>query len=151
MFIIGTIEDGGRCSSHPPRVLKNSKKGKSTSKSDEDSKLDLVPVEPLQPAWDDLISLSSLGFTYQVQIAALHTSLQIIVRSKDEEDPNKNVTLSFPPYSPAETQPSPLEDDFELRSQCLVHLSPTEEAQNSDSTVTDSIFLFLYEVCLPYP
>ena len=57
VFIIGTVEDEGRCSSHPRRVV--GKKGKaSPSKPQEPKKLQLVPSQPLQPAWDDLICLS---------------------------------------------------------------------------------------------
>ncbi|EOO02220.1 putative c6 zinc finger domain-containing protein [Phaeoacremonium minimum UCRPA7] len=148
VFIIGTLEDGGRCSSHPPRVLKGSKRAKAAAKNEEDEKLDLVPVEPLQPAWDDLVSLSNLGTVYQVQIAALHTSLQMIIRDKAEgENNNKFTRLSFPPYSPADTRPSLQEDEFALRSQCMIHLSPTDASGSSESTATDSIFLFLYEIC----
>ena len=127
--------------------MKGSKKAKAAAKNEEDEKLDLVPIEPLQPAWDDLISLSNLGTVYQVQIAALHTSLQMVIRSKAEDDNNNKCTrLSFPPYSPADTRPSLEEDEFELRSQCMIHLSPTDASGTSESTVTDSIFLFLYEV-----
>lgn len=149
VFIIGTLEDGGRCSSHPPRVLKGSKRAKAAAKIEEDEKLDLVPVEPLQPAWDDLVSLSHLGTVYQVQIAALHTSLQMVIRDKAEGENNNRFTrLMFPPYSPADTRPSLQEDEFELRSQCMIHLSPTDGTGSSESAATDSIFLFLYEVCL---
>ncbi|KAJ9154743.1 C6 zinc finger domain protein [Pleurostoma richardsiae] len=146
VFIIGTIEDGGRCSSHPPRNLKGSRRGRASAKNEEETKLELIPVEPLHPAWDDLVSLSSSGTVYRVQIAALHTSLQIVVRNKAADDANRCVALSFPPYSPVESQPSVEDDDFELRSQCLIHLSPVEDSGDDESMIaTDSVFLFLYE------
>ncbi|KAK3942429.1 hypothetical protein QBC46DRAFT_309455 [Diplogelasinospora grovesii] len=209
VFIIGTIEDQGRCSSHPPRVVKSSssssssskRAGRSTpsarsspgSKSEEKEgassnrpqlplppppppplpprlSLELVPDQPLQPAWDDLISLSNSasGKRYLVQIAAVHTNLQDVARGPgnggtgdddaDNDDDgrssggnsssssNKFTFLSFPPYEPPDPQPLLNEDDFRLRSQCMVHLSsPLEDNRSETTTTTDSICLFLYE------
>lgn len=106
-------------------------------------------MQPLQPAWDDLISLSNRGTTYQVQIAALHTNIQIIVRQKQDGSQSNFTLASFQPYSPADIRPFITEEDFQLRSDCLVHLSPVDansQDQDSETTTTDSICLFLYEV-----
>lgn len=154
VFIIGTVQDEGRCSSHPPRVVKSSARrgGKSSKKKEEEEWLAPVPIEPLQPAWDDLISLSNSGRSYRVQIAALQTALQSVARAEEEGDySSKYRLLSLPPYEPSIPQPFVRDDDFELRSQCLVHLDEDTggdgvEAEEMDTNRTDSICLFLYDV-----
>jgi hypothetical protein len=151
VFIIGTIEDQGRCSSHPPRVVKT-KKGKAARGGEEES-FELVPNEPLRPAWDDLISVSCRGRHYQLHHAALYTDLQGVARagadgSGDEAD-SRSVFVSLPPFSPPDVQPGLGEDDFQLGAQCLVHLAtPDEEQGGSRQPATDNVCLFLYEVCL---
>ena len=154
VFIIGTLEDGGRCSSHPPRVVKSKKAKASSSKAEAPpEQLELVTNQPLQPAWDDLISLTTGETTYEVRIAALHTSLQG-VRRLHEDGSDTKFAVFFPSYTPVDVRPLPSEDDFELRYQCMVHLAPTDDGlgQSSETTVpTDSVCLFLYEVRLPEP
>ncbi|KAK0748744.1 hypothetical protein B0T21DRAFT_420999 [Apiosordaria backusii] len=153
VFIIGTIEDQGRCSSHPPRVVKSkkgsSKKSSSKRSEDDDGRFQLVANTPLRPAWDDLISLSCRGQTFQVQIAALFTPLSTVTRAyatdEDEGEQNRTIFLSFPTYQPPDLTPYPGEDDFQLFSQCMVHLAPPSEARGGQGTQTDSIFMFLYE------
>ncbi|KAL8408810.1 hypothetical protein RB594_007295 [Gaeumannomyces avenae] len=165
IFIIGTPEQGGRCSSHPRRTVpsRNSKKSTTPSRSDSSSrseepervnqeeashseKLELVAIEPLRPAWDDIVALSRRGTVYHTQISALNTSLAAIVHS-DEMNRGKATRLFFPPYVPPETRPSMRNDEFELRSQCMVHLSETEETRNElgESVGINSICLFLFE------
>ncbi|KAK3332477.1 hypothetical protein B0T19DRAFT_457297 [Cercophora scortea] len=145
-FIIGTIEDGGRCSSHPPRVVKSSKKGKAKK---EDDRLELVPTEPLQPAWDDLISLSNFGKKHLVQIAALHTNLQAVVKDTDNdggEGGGKFAFSSLPVYETPHVQPFQSEENFHLRSQALVHLSSSiDETQEEAMPTTENVCLFLYQ------
>ncbi|KAM7205062.1 hypothetical protein V8F33_001303 [Rhypophila sp. PSN 637] len=151
VFIIGTLQDQGRCSSHPPRVVKSSKKGKSAS-SKESQKLELVANEPLRPAWDDLISVSNAGKTYNIQNAALHTRLDQVTRraTSNESDGDDSGALanlvSLPTYEPPNVQPFVSQGDFQLRSQALVHLSPLDESHGDGSQMTtDSICMFLYE------
>lgn len=133
-------------------MVKSSKKGKASLKK-ETEKLDLVANEPLRPAWDDLISVSNAGKTYNIQNAALHTKLDEVTRraGSNESDGDDSGALSkfisLPTYEPPNVQPFVSEGDFQLRSQALVHLSPLEETQGEDvQTTTDSIFMFLYEV-----
>ncbi|KAK4169333.1 hypothetical protein QBC43DRAFT_60518 [Cladorrhinum sp. PSN259] len=149
VFIIGTIEDQGRCSSHPPRVVK-SKKGKSSSRSAEPEGLDLVPNQPLQPAWDDLISFSSRGRNYHIQIAALHTNLNAVARAPASDNgqygPIEAVYVSFPPYQTPSNLALGNGDSFQLSSKCLVHLAGTDDDQGrSMGTTIDSVFVFLYQ------
>ncbi|KAG7290405.1 hypothetical protein NEMBOFW57_000405 [Staphylotrichum longicolle] len=149
VFIIGTIEDQGRCSSHPPRVVKP-KKGKAARGGGETENFELVPNEPLRPAWDDLVSVSCRGRSYRLQVAALYTDLQGVTRagadrSGDEAD-SRSVFVSLPPFDPPDVQPGMGEDDFQLGAQCLVHLAtPDEEQGGSRQTAMDNICLFLYE------
>ena len=154
VFIIGTIEDQGRCSSHPPRAVKP-KKGKAASGGgDEGEPFGLVLNEPLGPAWDDSVSVSCRGSSYQVRMAALNTDLQAVTRAGEDnsggdEAAGKPVFITLPAYEAPNVQPGPSEDDFQLEAQCLVHLAtPDEEQGEGGQTAADSVCLFLYEVCL---
>lgn len=148
VFIVGTIHDQGRCSSHPPRVLKTkTSKGPPTG----DDRLELVPTAPLRPAWDDLILVSSRGQSHQLQIAALHTQLHAITRGAVHDDGHaagsRPVFISFPPYELPTVPPVSGENEFQLASQCFVHLAAPVGTQGGDiHNRTDSILLFLYEV-----
>ncbi|KAK1751590.1 hypothetical protein QBC47DRAFT_307446 [Echria macrotheca] len=148
VFIVASIEDGGRCSSHPPR--KTAKKVKSPSRQPEEEKLELVVAEPLTQAWDDFLTVSNHGKTYSVQIAALHTPIQSLARSPRDNDSDdgggKSAPLSLTPYEVPDVQPSLSEEDFQVRSKAMVHLAADENNQ-ADSGISQrqGIFLFLYE------
>ncbi|KAH8894949.1 hypothetical protein GQ53DRAFT_839333 [Thozetella sp. PMI_491] len=151
VFIIGTIEDGGRCSSHPPRVVKSKRtKAQAAAKTPEmDEKSELVPLEPLRPAWDDLIAVSAYDRRFRVQLATLQTNLQGLARAQGGgEDGGRFRFARFPAYEPRDVRPLVEEKEFELRSQALVHLSPVQETLNEvDGTIkrTESICVFLYD------
>lgn len=147
VFIIGTVEDRGRCSSHPPRVLKAKKGRAATSNGDGADRLELIPKEPLRPAWDDLVAVVCRGKSYRLQVASVYTNLQAVKRGDgDHGAGDKSIfSVSFPPYEPSDAQSGSSHDDFQLSSRCLVHLA----APDDNATATDSICLFLYEVgCL---
>ncbi|KLU82038.1 hypothetical protein MAPG_01117 [Magnaporthiopsis poae ATCC 64411] len=165
IFIIGTPEQGGRCSSHPRRNVpsRSSKKASTPARSDTSSRseepervkqedadqgerLELVAIEPLRPAWDDIVALSRRGTVYHAQISALNTSLAAIVHD-DEMSRGKATRLFFPPYIPPDTRPSMGNDEFGLRSHCMAHLSEMEETRNEvgETVGTNSICLFLFE------
>lgn len=152
MFIIGTIEDGGRCSSHPPRVVKTRKAKTPTKTPEADEQLTLHTVEPPRSAWDDLVAISSGPRQYQVQMASLYTGLQSLVRIPTiggGEGSSSFTLVQFLPYEPANVRSLAREEHFELRAQSLVHLSPVEEAQDEADGATkrtESICIFLYEV-----
>jgi hypothetical protein len=139
VFITGGLENKGRVSSHPRREAGASKKQK--QQADEEERLELMPTEPLVPAWDDLMSVSNHGVVYLVQIAALHTILEDVLRGK-ESDSAVKFALAFPKYLPPDIQPSSIDEDFRVNTQCLVHLSP----EPSEEDLTDSYCIFLYEV-----
>ena len=159
VFIIGTVEDQGRCSSHPPRVVK-SRKGKSPSpkrggpsspKRGENGRFEVVPKKPLKPAWDDLVAVSCRGENHHLQVASLHTQLRDVARVEGDDDDNadevdaESVLVSLPPYKQPSAQSELSGDGFQLASQCLVDLGTPDDGQGT--ATTDSICLFLYEVC----
>lgn len=141
VFITGGLEDQGRVSSHPKREAGTSSK-KAKKSSEEEENLELMPTEPLTPAWDDLMSLSNHGVVYVVQIAALHNILEKVMRGNNEEG-GVNFKVVVPKYQPPEMQPSEADEDFQVRTQCLVHLS---SAPQREEDMTDSYCVFLYEV-----
>jgi hypothetical protein len=177
VFIVASIEDGGRCestnisishlpderqytdrpcpgSSHPPRkTAKKKAASKSKSRSPAEEKLALIAEEPFTSAWNDLVSVSNFGKRYTLQIAALHTRLHSVVRSPRDSDSddgrNKTAPLSFTPYEIPDVQPSPNDDDFQVKSRCMVHLPSLDRTKKEDSPPrpqVDGVFLFLYEV-----
>lgn len=75
----------------------------------------------------------------------------MVVQENDPEDPSQLNLVSFPSYRPSDVQPHVQgEDDFWLRSQCMVLLAGGDDGDDSmDTGGTDSICLFLYEVRCP--
>ncbi|KAK3356925.1 hypothetical protein B0T25DRAFT_141999 [Lasiosphaeria hispida] len=148
VFIVASIEDGGRCSSHPPR--RTAKKSKAAPKVQEEERLELVVSEPLLPAWNDLVSVSNRGKRYSLQVAVLNTVLQSVFRGCTEDDSdggssNRSAPISFATYETPDIQPSLSDDDFQLRSRSMVHFSPPAGMHGEERTQADGIFLFLYE------
>lgn len=144
VFIVGTVEDKGRCSSHPPRNSKGSKKSPSPPSTSEirATESGLVPVEPFQPAWFDQSLVSSAGKTHRFQVAALYTPLSAIARG-NYGSKGETTVLTLPPYTPNDVRITFGDADFELRAQCLSHISQAKD--DPDLTVPESLVLFLYE------
>ncbi|KAF6837254.1 C6 zinc finger domain protein [Colletotrichum plurivorum] len=141
VFITATIDDGGRCSSHPPRQVQSSKRAsKSKSASVEREVPRPVPTEPLAPAWDDLITLSEGGVVYPVQIAALHTPLQSIMRGGEDPSGSK-FRMAFPPYLPVELETWHNGSEVDLAAQSMISLLPA----TNESGPPESICAFLFE------
>lgn len=138
VFIVGTVEDKGRCSSHPPRTSKGSKKSPSPPRTSEDREQDpgLVLANPLQPAWYDQVFVSHSGTTQRLEIVALNTPLGAVTRGSRMHE-SETVFLSIPPYRPVDIGGV----GFELHSQGLSHTSP--EKDDSDSSLPGSTVLFL--------
>ncbi|ROV98923.1 hypothetical protein VSDG_03840 [Cytospora chrysosperma] len=145
VFIVGTVEDKGRCSSHPPRNSKGTKKSPSPPRTSEGKAPEsrLVPVKPLQPAWSDQIPISSAGATRRFQVAALCTPLSAVARGH-HGGKSETTVLSLPPYTPIDVRPTFGDADFELHAQCLVHVSPAKD-DDPAFAVPESVVLFLYE------
>ncbi|KAJ3956315.1 hypothetical protein N0V92_007134 [Colletotrichum tropicale] len=140
VFITATIDDGGRCSSHPPRQVSSSKKSPK-AKAAEQTAPRLAPTEPLTPAWDDLISLSENGVVYSVQIATLHARLRNILRG--EEDRNRfSFPIAFPPYLPIDVETWDNGGDTDLAAQNMISLLPAGNVAGPP----DGICAFLFEV-----
>ncbi|KAK0646339.1 hypothetical protein B0T16DRAFT_458267 [Cercophora newfieldiana] len=163
VFIVASIEDGGRCSSHPPRKTakkkaassKSKSKSKSKSNSPVEERLQLIAEEPFTSAWNDLITVSNFGKQYTLQLAALYTNLNSVVRNPtppdDDSDDGRSKTapIFFTPYEIPDVQPSPSEEDFQVRSKSMVSLTPSSDAvkveRSSPRPQLDGIYLFLYE------
>lgn len=128
-----------------------SKKGQSSSRSAEPEGLDLVPNHPLRPAWDDLISVSSRGRNYHIQIAALHTNPNAVsmapASDNGQDGPVKPVYVSFPPYQPPSNSSLGGGPEFQLSAQCLIHLAGMDDDQGAGMrpTTTDSVCMFVYQ------
>ncbi|CAN8096412.1 unnamed protein product [Discula destructiva] len=126
VFIVGTLEDKGRCSSHPPRNVKSPNNTPSPPRTaGEEPAVHITPARPLRSAWDNAITISKSGSNQQLRIIALHTSLSATVRHcSDASRANK---ISLPPYTPVDIQPRFGSEDFWLSSQCLAHVPTSQE------------------------
>lgn len=159
VFIVGTIEDGGRCSSHPPRVIKSKKAKASTSSrsgGEEDREtpqqrhqkhrnLELFSDQPLQSVWDDLIMLStSSGTKYNVQFTALNTRLQNVVRGSggNREVTGEFIVSSMADYEVSNVQLDFSDQDFELKSQCLISLPESQDRNPYMPSIGSCIMLY---------
>ncbi|KAK3401059.1 hypothetical protein B0T20DRAFT_160108 [Sordaria brevicollis] len=172
VFIIGTIEDGGRCSSHPPRVIK-SRKGKASTSSrsggegEDDEKegktpprkeegraqrLELFPDHghPLQSAWDDFLSVSTGdGRRCSLRFEAVNTRLRSVVRGGDGRSDG------FAVKSMAEYEVPNLGmyfggQEFELRGQCLVSLPGDQDGDAYWRLVGECVFVYEHNNSTPY-
>lgn len=146
MFIVGTVEDKGRCSSHPPRNVKSPKKSPSPPMEAEHRASSLVPLQPLSPAWLDQLHVEGTGSTRRLEIVALHTPLGTVARS-NFGDSGETTAIYVAPTSALDIRPSFENIDFKLRSQCLVSVSPAKE--EAGSSTADSALLFLFEHNFP--
>jgi len=154
VFITATVEDGGRCSSHPRRTITpgSSSNKKSRSPESEDGRpkqpdppqpLQLVALQPLTPAWHDQIRLLNRGGAeYLVQFVGLHMHLQSVVLNEGGDGAGQ-FKLLVPQYSTPEFHMPMVEEEFDTPSRCLVHL-PTAQGDGGPS---GSLCVFLYEVC----
>ncbi|KAM0334395.1 hypothetical protein ACHAQA_001421 [Verticillium albo-atrum] len=162
VFITATMDDAGRCSSHPPRQVSSSassskkgksvtpegKKGKSStpegkkgkSSSAESKTLELYAAEPLAPAWDDLIFLNNKGVTHLVQMVVLHASTQSVGKGKSRD--NSKVALA--PYTPSGLYFQKKGRELDVSAQSLVSLTPPDEKQ----APLNGTFALLFDVML---
>ncbi|KAK1984771.1 hypothetical protein LZ30DRAFT_414169 [Colletotrichum cereale] len=140
VFITATMDDAGRCSSHPPRQVQSSSRRRGRSRTAEQETPRLIPVEPLTPAWDDLISLYDNGVVYAVQIAALHIGLQQAVRGADGQSQVK-FRMALPNYSPVDVETWDNGSDVDLNAQVMISLLPT----SNDNGFPEGICAFLFE------
>ncbi|KAJ3942256.1 uncharacterized protein N0V96_007752 [Colletotrichum fioriniae] len=142
VFITATIDDAGRCSSHPPRqVQPSSSRSSRRSQTVEDEVPRLLPTEPLMPAWDDLVSVSDNGVVYSIQIAALHTKFQNILRGPEGQSQVK-FRMALPPYSPVDMETWDNGGNMDLNAQNMVSLLPS----GNDNGAPEGLCVFLFEV-----
>ncbi|KAI8957371.1 hypothetical protein F5Y11DRAFT_363876 [Daldinia sp. FL1419] len=144
VFIVGTPDDKGRCSSHPPRNQQNRRaKGKEIQQA---HKLNFIATEPWQPAWIDTISLSSTSGAHRVRFVALQTDLDSAIQPgsgsprRDDE-----VKLSLKRPRAFNANPTFGYEPFSMRSHCLIHLPPKSSARQVASTNAEGLCVFLYD------
>ncbi|KAF3059875.1 Proteasome subunit alpha type-4 [Daldinia childiae] len=121
VFIVGTQDDKGRCSSHPPRNQQGKRaKGKEIQQA---NKLDFIATEPWQPAWIDVISLSSAAGSHRVRFVALQTDLDSAIRpGSGSPRRDDDVRLSLNGFRALDVNPKFGLDPFSMKSRCLIQL-----------------------------
>ncbi|KAI1144675.1 hypothetical protein F5Y05DRAFT_35290 [Hypoxylon sp. FL0543] len=145
VFIVGTQEDKGRCSSHPPRNQQGGKKAKS-NQARQAEKLDFVATEPWQPAWIDVMWLSSTAGSHRVRFVALQTDLSSAIQTGSPRSPRKNeVALSLGGVCSLDANPTFGSEPFYLKSRCLMHLPPKSNSRQTADNSSEGVCLFLYE------
>lgn len=102
----------------------------------------MVPTKPLSPAWLDQLLVAASGSTHRLEIVAIHTPLSTVARS-NFGDSGESTSVFVAPTSALDIRPTYQDIDFILHSQCLVSISPAKE--ETGSTTTDSVLLFLFE------
>ncbi|KAI0883570.1 uncharacterized protein GGS22DRAFT_33027 [Annulohypoxylon maeteangense] len=144
VFIVGTPSQKGRCSSHPPRNQHGSRKAK-TSEARQAEKLHFVATQPWQPAWMDMVSLSSAAGSHRVRFVALQTDLSSAIRPGSGSPRRNEVTLSLgSPRAPDANIASGYEN-FGMKARCLIHLPPKSNSRQTANENSEGLCLFLYE------
>ncbi|KAI5928806.1 hypothetical protein F4810DRAFT_705738 [Camillea tinctor] len=144
VFIVGTPEEKGRCASHPPRNLSSSRKSHSDDENQQADQLKLTAAEPWQPAWNDMISLTSKSGTHWFRIVAHQTNLDSSMQSSKASSQENKIALSLMGSRPLDVTPTFGQEDFKLKSSCLMNL-PTSGGSQASSSNTEGLCLFLYE------
>ncbi|KAI1478612.1 hypothetical protein K445DRAFT_380686 [Daldinia sp. EC12] len=144
VFIVGTPDDKGRCSSHPPRNQQSKKaKGKEIRHA---GKLDFIATEPWQPAWIDVISLSSAVGSHRVRFIALQTDLDTAIRpGSGSPRRDADVKLSLKGFRALDAKPTFGHEPFSMKSRCLINLPPKSSNRQATSANTEGFCVFLYE------
>lgn len=138
VFITATLEDGGRCSSHPPRQVGSSgKKAKSQSPPGEE-RPQFFAEHPLRPSWTDLITLSRAGASQLFQIVAVNTGLQGVF---EDGSGKENFSLEAPAYSLPDFPFYASGGELDIKGRCVVHLPSDLERDRGPG----NLCMYLYE------
>ncbi|KAI1828198.1 hypothetical protein F4861DRAFT_170917 [Xylaria intraflava] len=119
VFIIGTQDDKGRVGSHPPRNLQQSRPTQPEASTQNAERLEFIAAEPLQPAWNEDVRLESGLGSHLVRIVARHSKLDSTVK---QAELSSRVNLSLPHAASLDVTPTFIEENFNLKSYCFVHL-----------------------------
>ncbi|KAI3336540.1 hypothetical protein HD806DRAFT_9196 [Xylariaceae sp. AK1471] len=143
VFIVGTQDDRGRVGSHPPRNVQQSRSAESETSTQQVTRLEFVAAEPLQPAWNETVLLDSRLGSHLVRIVARHADLDSATNHTGSSLQVNEMALSLLDSQPLDVAPTFLEENFNLKSFCFVHLPETGD----DSTVDpdEGLCLFLYQ------
>ncbi|KAI1338063.1 hypothetical protein F5Y15DRAFT_417497 [Xylariaceae sp. FL0016] len=155
VFIVGTQDDKGRCTSHPPRNAVNSKRTPTESRKRKTEKRVTRAAEPLKPAWNEKLTLdSSLGL-HEARIVAHLTNLDFAMQETGSVPPSSSssycstpprqdeITLSLPSSGPLDPTPTFGHEPFSLKSSCMIQVPENTDSLSMCSD--DSLCLFLYE------
>lgn len=144
VFIVGTPDDRGRVGSHPARSVQRSRSRGSESSSRQATGFELVVAEPLQPAWNETVLLHSESGSHLVRIVARHVDLNSAINNGGLSPQANEVTLSLLDSRPLDVAPTFMEETFDLKSFCFVHLPETSD--DSTAEPDEGLCLFLYQV-----
>ncbi|KAK9772655.1 hypothetical protein SCAR479_10706 [Seiridium cardinale] len=171
VFIVGTLEDKGRCASHPPRNLQSSLSSSSSKKKaadvdsfspspepaksrrraasegqQNDTNLEFTEVSPVRMSWEECVNVASVGGLHKLRFAAIHTKLRN-VRRQHERLGDWETKLSFSTSSRVDVTPAFTEDEFKLEAECFVFLprSGRRSTHGQGSEDEEGVCLFLYE------
>ncbi|KAI1844638.1 hypothetical protein JX266_009094 [Neoarthrinium moseri] len=159
VFIVGTIEDKGRCASHPPRNISKKKiktesaaslsegeAGPSSARSrrpQPKATLELKEIQPPGQSWDTHVRVASVGGLHRLRFVAIHARLGQIQK---QQDPNDGETrLRLPPSRRADVRPTFVQAEFKLTADGYIHLPRGRERQGQSPSTTEGLCLFLYE------
>ncbi|KAL7627104.1 hypothetical protein AAE478_003880 [Parahypoxylon ruwenzoriense] len=143
VFIVGTPDDKGRCSSHPPRNQQSSKKTKESGIR-QIEKLEFTTIEPWQPAWVDVIPLSSALGSHCIRFVALQADLGPTTQSGSRSSRGNDVALPLGNFRALDVNPTFGPEPFSLKSRCFIHLPPKANRQTAGNS-SEGLCLFLYE------
>ncbi|KAI0424267.1 hypothetical protein F5Y09DRAFT_146763 [Xylaria sp. FL1042] len=142
VFIVGTQDEKGRVGSHPPRNVQQTRTAQSESSTQHGARIDFVPIEPLQPAWHETVALESGPNSHIVRIVAQHADLDSAIKHSSSPPQTHGVSLSLLGTQPLDVTPTFREENFSLKSFCLVSLP---EAGDDSTGGAEGICLFLYQ------
>lgn len=152
VFITGTPENKGRVASHPRKAtpsIQSSSSGRSPRPSTEPETtsksgrfLDLVPAQPLTPAWEDYITLLTNGHDHRTLMTALHVPLGGVVREETGTPDEEQFSIVLPPYTPLNISSNMHVGNLVAGGQCLVHAPPSDDAEGP----SESFCVFLFDV-----
>ncbi|KAH9906127.1 hypothetical protein F4778DRAFT_769313 [Xylariomycetidae sp. FL2044] len=145
VFIVGTPDDKGRCASHPPRSASESRRREGIFSPQQPETLEFVACGPHLPAWDDAVLLSSAAGTQWFRFVAQHTNLESALPRSRTLSRESELSLTLPVSGLLDPEPTFNQQDFELKSHCLLS-SPTIGGNlPSTSSHPEGLCLFLYE------
>ncbi|KAI1115020.1 hypothetical protein F5Y14DRAFT_143046 [Nemania sp. NC0429] len=143
VFIVGTQNDRGRVGSHPPRNAQQSRNIQPEASTQHATRHEFAAAEPLKPAWDETMLLRYGPSSQLVRIVAQHVDLDSAVKDSGSLLQGQEISLSLLGSQPLDVTPTFQEEDFYLKSVCLV--KNVESGDDSTIGSDEGLCLFLYQ------